>query len=70
MPEGGNIALRVWRFYRDGFRGMTWGRPLWVLILLKLLVLFLVLRVFFFRPVLAGKTEREKQEAVGRALER
>lgn len=70
MHTRANILLRVWHFYRDGFRGMTWGRTLWLIILVKLLVLFLVLRIFFFRPALAGKTEEEKQETVGRLLER
>lgn len=58
----------VWRFYMDGFRNMTWGRPLWILIILKLVILFAVLRVFFFRPVLSGKTEQEKIEHVGAEL--
>lgn len=39
--------VNIWRFYRDGFREMTWGRTLWILILVKLFVLFAVLRVFF-----------------------
>ena len=47
---------------------MTWGRPLWWLILLKVVVLFLVLRLFFFEPVLSGKTDEEKMEHVGREL--
>lgn len=58
----------VWRFYVDGFRNMTWGRPLWVLIILKLVILFAVLRVFFFEPVLAGKTDEEKSDHVGAEL--
>lgn len=49
---------------------MTWGRTLWLIILVKLLVLFLVLRIFFFRPALAGMTDEEKQDTVGRLLER
>ena len=40
--------VNIWRFYRDGFRNMTWGRVLWLIILLKLFVLFAVLRPFFF----------------------
>ena len=41
-------SVNIWRFYRDGFRNMTWGRVLWLIILLKLFVLFAVLRLFFF----------------------
>ena len=42
------IVTNIWHFYRDGFRAMTWGRVLWVIILLKLFVLFVVLKLFFF----------------------
>ena len=62
--------VSIWRFYVDGFRNMTWGRPLWVLIFLKVIVLFLVLRMFFFEPVLSGKTDEQKSEHVGRELMR
>ncbi|MBR5204855.1 MAG: DUF4492 domain-containing protein, partial [Bacteroidaceae bacterium] len=31
--------ISIWNFYADGFRNMTWGRPLWWLILLKVVVL-------------------------------
>ena len=58
----------VWEFYRDGFSNMTWGRPLIWLILLKLFILFAILRVFFFRPAMAGMSEREKSEQVGERL--
>ena len=47
---------------------MTWGRELWWLILLKVILLFLVLRVFFFQPVLEGMSMEEKSEHVGEEL--
>ena len=62
------FPARVWRFYADGFRQMTWGRTLWVIILLKLAVMFLVLRIFFFRPALAGMSQEQKQERVAANL--
>ena len=65
-----NTLLSIWNFYADGFRNMTWGRPLWILIFLKVIVLFLVLRMFFFDPVLSGKTEEQKIEHVGKELMR
>jgi len=58
----------VWRFYRDGFRKQTWGRPLIWLVILKFFILFAILRVFFFRPAMAGMSEGEKSEAVSRVL--
>ena len=63
-----STILNIWNFYRDGFKKMTWGRPLWVLIFLKVIILFAVLRTFFFEPVLAGKTEEQKIEHVGYQL--
>lgn len=54
--------------YVDGFRNMTWGKPLWVLIILKLVILFGVLRLFFFRPDMADKTDSQKTEIVGERL--
>lgn len=63
-----STLLSVWKFYADGFRNMTWGRTLWILIFLKVIVLFFVLRLFFFEPILAGKTEEQKIEHVGREL--
>ena len=61
--------IDVWRFYRDGFKQMTWGRTLWVIILLKLFVIFVVLRMFFFKPILSGLNNEEKSERVGQNLE-
>lgn len=60
--------IRVFYFYRDGFRGMTWGRVLWAIILIKLFVMFFVLKLFFFPSFLKGKTEAEKQDYVGLEL--
>lgn len=62
------IILSIWNFYADGFKNMTWGKPLWILIILKAVILFLVLRMFFFRPAMAGKTDEEKSEYVGTQL--
>lgn len=60
--------ISIWNFYVEGFRNMTWGRTLWWLILLKVIVLFAVLRAFFFQPVLSGKSDEQKIEHVGMQL--
>lgn len=44
----GNIFYRVWRFYADGFQQMTVGRTLWALIIVKLIIIFVILRWLFF----------------------
>ena len=62
------MIISIWRFYVDGFKSMTWGRQLWLLILLKVIILFVLLRGFFFHPVLEGKSEEQKIEYVGTQL--
>lgn len=42
------MLLRIFRFYYDGFRQMTLGRMLWAVILIKLFVIFFILKLFFF----------------------
>ncbi len=60
--------IAIYNFYIEGFKNMTWGRQLWWVILLKVIILFLVLRAFFFRPVLAGKSEQQKIEHISNEL--
>ena len=43
-----NFAYRVFDLYYDGFRNMRLGRTLWAIILIKLFIIFAVLKVFFF----------------------
>ena len=68
MYRPGSIISFFTSLYRDGFRNMTWGKPLVWLIVLKLIILFGILRVFFFKPAMSGLTEEEKSEKVGAAL--
>ena len=63
-----NIIATMFRFYYDGFRSMTWGRTLWLLIVIKLFVMFFILNLFFFPSFLGEKSEEQKQEFVGTEL--
>lgn len=65
MKEKRNTLTAIWHLYRDGFRNMTWGKPLWGVIILKAIILFAILRVFFFQPAMKGLTPEEKSEQVG-----
>jgi len=40
------IVSSIIRFYVDGFRRMTLGKTLWAIILVKLFVLFAIVKVF------------------------
>ena len=52
--------------YYDGFRNMTVGRWLWAIILVKLAILFLVFKLFFFPDILQRDydTDAERADAV------
>ncbi len=51
---------KIVRFYIEGFREMTVGRTLWLIILVKLFIIFAVLKLFFFRDPLAGRSRAER----------
>ena len=58
-----NTLNGIYTFYRDGFRHMTpLGRTLWLIIAIKLLIIFAVLRIFFFQPALQGSDEEKSQQ--------
>ena len=42
------VLYRVFELYYDGFRHMKLGRTLWAVILIKLFIIFVVLKIFFF----------------------
>ncbi len=54
---------RVANLYIDGFRSMTVGRSLWVLIILKLLLLFAVFKLFFFPDLLQRDYDNDADRA-------
>lgn len=60
--------IGIYRFYADGFKSMTTGRILWLIILLKLFVMFFIIKLFFFPSFLKDKTTEEKQDYVGNEL--
>lgn len=62
------LLRNIVRFYVEGFRSMTVGRTLWTVILIKLVVIFVVLKLFFFPDFLAGKDERQRSDHVLREL--
>ena len=49
---------RVFDLYYDGFRHMTLGKTLWAIILIKLFIIFAILKVFFFPNFLKTHTEK------------
>ncbi len=52
---------RVFDLYYDGFRSMTLGKVLWTVILIKLFIIFVVLKLFFFPNFLKENAEEGRE---------
>jgi len=65
-----SLMRRVVMLYVDGFRQMTVGRSLWVLIIIKVIILFGVFKLLFFPDVLSRDydTDEARADAVREAL--
>ena len=58
-----SLPIRIYRFYLDGFRQMTLGKTLWKIIFIKLLIMFGILKLFFFPDFLATNFTTDKDRA-------
>ncbi|HOP13862.1 DUF4492 domain-containing protein [Lentimicrobium sp.] len=58
-----NIFLRIFSFYYEGFRSMTVGRTLWAIILIKLFVMFVILKIFFFPNFLKSNFDNDEDRS-------
>ncbi|WP_372949228.1 DUF4492 domain-containing protein [Mariniphaga sp.] len=59
-----NIVQQIWRFYLNGFRSMSgWGRQVWLIILIKLFIMFAILKVFFFPNFLKTNFETDQERS-------
>ena len=52
---------RVFDLYYDGFRQMRLGRTLWLVIIVKLFVIFIILKLFFFPDFLKQHAEEGRE---------
>lgn len=55
---------RIVSFYINGFKNMRVGKELWVLISLKLLILFGIMKLFFFPNYLKAEYENDTQRSM------
>jgi hypothetical protein len=65
-----NYLKNIASLYIDGFKNMKMGKKLWLLIIIKLIIMFGILKVFIFDETLNTKfqTDEEKSEFVIRNL--
>ena len=59
-----SIAARVFSFYYDGFRTMSgWGKKVWIIILIKIFIIFAILKIFFFPDLLKKNFDTDAQRS-------
>ena len=50
------ILKRIFNFYLEGFKTLSpYAKSLWIIIFLKLFVMFFVLKLFFFQDTLENR---------------
>jgi len=57
------ILYRIFCFYYDGFSSMKLGKKLWLIIFIKLFIMFAVFRVFFFKNYLNNRFDNEQDKS-------
>jgi len=58
-----NMPHRILKFYIDGFRSMTVGKTLWMIIGIKLFIMFAILRLFFFPNFLKKNFDTDSERS-------
>lgn len=53
-----SFIYRAFDLYYDGFKHMTVGKTLWAVILIKLFIMFAILKVFFFPNFIKQNTQK------------
>ena len=66
MTGIGEIGRKIWDLYYGGFRSMTVGKTLWIIILVKVFIFFVVMKLLFFPNLLKTNyaTDEERAEHV------
>lgn len=57
----GNFWYRAFDLYYDGFRNMTLGKTLWAVIIVKLIIIFAILKFFFFPNYIGERTAKGQE---------
>ena len=57
------IFKSIFTFYYDGFTNMKTGKTLWLLIAVKLFIMFAILKWLFFPNVLQEKFQTDQQRS-------
>ena len=58
-----NTVYKIVEFYLDGFRGMRLGKKLWLIVGVKVFILFVVIKLLFFPNFLETHFKNDKQKS-------
>ncbi|WP_315548164.1 DUF4492 domain-containing protein [Prevotella koreensis] len=58
-----NLLYRAFYLYYDGFRNMKLGKTLWLIIGIKLFVIFVILKIFFFPNFISQHSEKGQESS-------
>jgi hypothetical protein len=58
------LVKRIFLFYYEGFRNMSgWGKRVWIIIFIKLFIMFAILKIFFFPDFLKTKYDNDRERS-------
>jgi len=57
------MLSKIFNFYKDGFASMRLGKKLWLIVAIKLFILFVVIKLLFFPDVLKEKFSSDKERS-------
>ena len=63
MQERKGFWARAVDLYVDGFRSMTVGKRLWLIIGIKLFIFFVIIKILFFPNFLSSKSDTDEGKA-------
>ena len=63
MSDIKSLPARIWDLYYGGFRSMTVGKTLWLIILVKVFIFFVVMKLLFFPNLLKRDYNTDEERA-------
>jgi hypothetical protein len=64
MRKDSSIFTEIFRFYYNGFINMPgWGRRVWIILIIKLFIMFAILKLFFFPDFLKQRFNDDRQRS-------
>jgi hypothetical protein len=58
-----NTLKKIFSFYYQGFKNMTWGKTVWVVILIKPFIFFFIMKIFFFPNILQKNFSTDEERS-------